>query len=276
MRSFFAFSILIVFFYSSCKGDKQPVNTDSISASGTKAPADSAAVLIAPSPLQSISVIRQLQHKADYRLLSDINIETGSFTTEYRKALLLGVIITDAAYSGIAGNYNLASGYFKKGEKLIRELKLESSGLKYFSKFNETIRNKDSLAFHLLSFYNDIQQELNSGKREKTGLALMTGAMVESMTLSLADSTLYKNEMLLQLAGQQKIWVNNLLTAVTYLPNEEETQDMYNTLYTFSYFFEPVTASVVNKKSVVVAPPDALKKLNSKATQIREEILRTK
>jgi hypothetical protein len=68
------------------------------------------------------------------------------------------------------------------------------------------------------------------------------------------------------------MWLDNLAEALTYLEPDDESQDLYNTLYTLQDCYKDIAVQIENNQPYCAFTPEAFAKLKSKSTQLRDEI----
>lgn len=135
-----------------------------------------------PSPLQIASIFKN----SGIGYLEGItNQEKNSsrYSSNFSKAVNLGVYSADMAYSVLNQQTQEATNYIKLSKELADELGMgsvfEASGV--HDRFEKNIGNKDSL----ISIIADLQMEtdmyLDEAQRQSTSLLIYSGAWIESM-----------------------------------------------------------------------------------------------
>ena len=120
-----------------------------------------------PSPLQVASMFR----KAGIRYRADVlnpPSNVSGYTTNYSKAVNLGVYVADLAYSELNDQTQTAVTYFKACKTLADELEVsdvfESSGMQ--SRFQNNINNKDSILLIVADMNRDLINFFRENGRE--------------------------------------------------------------------------------------------------------------
>lgn len=276
MRKFFSLIAGVGFLFS-CSSDTTVSDSDHIAGKDTASFPDSAHVFVMPTPLQVSTFLQTYAKDVHPEFLSDKSQPASIFSTDYQRGLNLGVCITDAGYAALYNNRQLTLDYLSRCEDLVKALRIEPAAAPYIARMRTNIDNKDSLSFLLLSLYNDVQKNLNEGQREKTAYYIMSGCYIESLTITLQYENLQGSKPYVQLLAQEKLWLDNIAEALTYLEPDSATQDLYSTFYTLQEFSKEITVSTGDDdKPTCTFTTEAFEKFATKSIQLRNEITSTK
>jgi hypothetical protein len=271
MRILLPLTLLFVLY--SCSSDTGNSTDDNISGSDSAALSDSAKLFVLPTPLQVATFLQNNAQEMHSEFLADRSIPATDYSTDYERALNLGVCITDVGYSALYGNRQLALDYMSRADELVKALKIEAVAMPYIARIRNNIEQRDSLSYLLLTLYNEAQNNLNATNREKTAFYLISGSYIENLAITLQHEKLQKNRAFIQLVAQEKMWLDNLTDALTYLDPDDESQDLYNTFFTLQDSYKDITVNVVNNLPFCSFTPEAFTKLKEKSLQLRNEIV---
>jgi hypothetical protein len=269
----FAFLVTLVGLAYSCSSDSISASDDRISGIDSIALSDSAKLFVLSTPLQVSTFLQMHAPEIHPEFLSDKSIPAGHYSTDYERALNLGVCVADIGYSALYGNRQLALDYLARADELIIALKIEAVARPYMERIRNNIAQRDSLSYLLLTLYKETQANLNNGKREKTAFYLVSGCYLENLAISMQYDNLKTNDAFNQLIAQEKMWLDNLAEALTYLEPDDESQDLYNTLFTIQDCYKDIPVKIENNLPSCTFTPEALAKLKSKSIQLRDEII---
>jgi hypothetical protein len=266
------FLFACIAFAFSCSSDSGQVTGDNISGSDSASLSDSAKLFVLSTPLQVATFLQTHAQEMHPEFLSDKSIPAGDYSTDYERALNLGVCVADIGYSALYGNRQLALDYMSRAEDLVIALKIEAVAMPYMERIRNNIEQRDSLSYLLLTLYNEAQANLNAGKREKTAFYLVSGCYLENLAITVQYDKLKKNKAFIQLIAQEKMWLDNLTEALTYLEPDDESQDLYNTLYTLQDCYKDITVKIENNLPSCEFTAEAFARLKSKSIQLRDEV----
>jgi hypothetical protein len=238
----------------------------------------SARVLVMPAPLQIPTLL--LQHGTADAVFAGTTI---SFTPEkpfpgnYHRAVYIGMTSVDLGYFGLHNDRIHALEALTAIEKELRELNYKSGLPAVMRRTLEHTNNtsmQDSLSKTLLAYYMQLQKHSTQESVNRNGVFIMCGAYLEGLYLLLRDTVFRKNDVFPILLAQQKTWAANLMEAISYLPQDDETQDLYNTLYTVEYYLSQselrVTAENVPARQM---SPENTALLYKKVVQLRNSYI---
>jgi hypothetical protein len=234
--------------------------------------ADSANVFVLPAPMQVATFLHNHNAEFNQAFLSSLNTDVSVYTTEYERALNLGISLTDAAYAALSNNRQIALDYLARAEQLSRSLRLEQIVGPYVLRLKRNTENPDSVSFLILSLYSDAQRNLNDGLREKTAFYIGSGCFLEGTALFVQHDHLRTHTDFCAMMAQQKLWLDNYTEALTYLEPNNETQDLYNTFFTLQDCYKEFVITTDSGRPTAKFNDAAFNKLKAKSIQLRNEI----
>lgn len=115
-----------------------------------------------------------------------------NYTSEAKKALNLGVYLSDLSYASVYQRKQAAEDYFTTCEGLIRQLHVDGSfqdGLA--ANIKEQMDNRDSLISLMTTATQNIYSELHQKSKKDLAYSMVAGAWTETMylTLVIAENT---------------------------------------------------------------------------------------
>ncbi len=271
MRRIFLFAGISALIFS-CSSDSGNGDGEKIAPEDSLALADSARLFVLPTPLQVATFLQTHAQEMHPEFLSDNSIPTANYSTDYERALNLGVCISDVGYAALYGDRQLALDYLSRADELVKSLKLEAVAIPLMERIRNNIEQRDSLSFLLLTLYSNSQAHLNTSQREKTAFYLVSGCYIENLAITAQHEKLQTNKTYIQLIAQEKLWLDNLAEALTYLEPDDESQDLYNTFFTLQDCYKDIHVNMENNLPSCSFTPEAFTKLQSKSVQLRNEI----
>src|SRR3989338_7787957 len=107
MRKLVSF-VVVGGFLCSCSSDGDDRDGGSISGKDSLAQTDTAHVFVLPTPLQVATFLHTHAQNAHPEYLSDKTPPVANYSTDYQRALNLGVCIADVGYAALYNNRQLA------------------------------------------------------------------------------------------------------------------------------------------------------------------------
>lgn len=142
------------------------------------------------------------------------------------KALQLGGLMIDAAYSGLNDDPSRVKRYAKKIEKLADDVYLGAL-LKQerIQRLKELADQKAPLTEELLNFYRDAHEEFKRERKKELGFYMVKGAFLEGLYLSVVISERSGKDPWKQIKGQQADYFQNMQKLRKLLFQEKNGKD---------------------------------------------------
>jgi hypothetical protein len=271
MRVYFCL-VLSIFLLSACGNGPNPPIKD-IAKVDSPPKLDSARIFSMPAPLQVATWFHQHKQNPEISLLADFSSGLHC-ETEYSRSLCLGVLLTDIGYLSMYNQRQLALDKISMAEQLMKDLHLDNTIGPILPRLKKNIDQPDSISFLVLKLYDESGKSLNAGGRESSALYITSGSYLESLALTLSSEEIKSIDGFNQLVGQQKIWLDNLAEAVTYLPEGKDSQDLYSTFFTLQHYFEPIKVNMSHNLPYAFFSQEQLAPLKGKAVQLRNDLLK--
>lgn len=246
------------------------------------------ALFSVPSPIETSLLLKKLG--ANYT--KDMLNETGkvaSYSTNYKKALNLGVYGADLGYVTIYEQPQDAIGYLRVVKKLGDDIGVSGAfDVSLMKRFEGNLANKDSLLGMTSAAYRASDAYLKENERNDVSALIIAGGWVESLYFTTTLVKAKPNQDIANRIGEQKSSLNSLIKLLTpYYQQAEYTEfidalidiaydfDAIETKYTFIKPTTDVTAKVttINSKSEVVITEQQLKTITDKIKTIRTLIV---
>lgn len=215
-----------------------------------------------PSPLEISVLLKQSGTKYNNAMLNSSD-KTANYSSNYQKALNLGIYGTDLGYTNIYEQN-------QDGIKYLKSIKELADGLNIGQFFDvETIgrlatnsKNLDSLLLITTQNFNNINSYLQTQGRSNLSILLLTGGWLEAMHITCqvaAKDT--KNKQLQETIGEQKIILEQIVLLLNFYKESDEKmasllKDMEELKAAFdkiniTYTYKESTMEVVNGVAVI-------------------------
>lgn len=204
-----------------------------------------------PSPLEISVLLKQSGRKYDASFLNSPD-NISRYSTNYKKALNLGVYGTDLGYTNIYERGQDGSRYMES----IRDLAGELNVGHFFE--SETIgrlvsnsNNFDSLLLVTTQNFNAINHYLQTQKRSHLSALFLAGGWLEALyiTCEVANEN-PDNEQLLEMIGTQKIILDNILNILSfYKESDRNMAVLLRDLEKLRKSFDKVNITTIYKPS---------------------------
>jgi hypothetical protein len=253
-----------------CSADPEAPQKE-ITKTDTTASKDTGNIFVFPAPLQVATWVHQYGGPAEMELLAPYPKTGFQSATDYSRSLNLGILLTDIGYASLFNQRQATLDKLAIAEQLLNELHLGNIAAPLIPRLKNNIENPDSLSFLVLTLYDNAHKALNKDGREKIAFYVTSGSYLEGLAITLTSETIRRKDGFSQLLAQQKTWLTNLQDAVTYFPEDADTQDLYNTFYTLQHYFAPVNVEMKGNVPVCVFTEEQLAPLAAKAVQLRND-----
>lgn len=289
-------SFILLQFLFSCNGDNNTTEEDieaqidkQVDSNSTQVIMFNGALFSIPSPYQISLLIKKKNLDFNEELINPI-ANTNNYTSNFKKALNLGVLGSDLAYLNIYEQTPIAIKYFSKIKTLSQELDISSGFDKdVIERIDKNMGNKDSLLVIVSNSYRKADKFLKENNRNDLGVLILTGGFIESLySISQLTKDINDQELLYRI-GEQKNPLENLIKIISpYYNQSEEYSTLSDMLIDLAYDFdgidinytyeepvvdEPNKLTVINSKSEVIISDELLQMIRDKVTKIRTFII---
>lgn len=240
-----------------------------------------------PSPMQMALLLEESKSTYNEFLLNDLE-KVDDYTSEYKKALNLGIYGTDLGYVSIYKQNNAALKYLSTIEKLTSKLGLEGAFDKDFmSRFEKNSTNKDSLMVIVSDAFKKSDNFLKSNNRKSVSALILVGGWIESMYLACNINKQHANQKILDRIAEQSETLNTIVALLSDYNKKGEWDDLIKDMKDLKFYFDqisikyeylpPVTnaktkTTTLRHKTVVTIDTNVLNFINQKIEAIRTKV----
>jgi len=240
-----------------------------------------------PSPIQTAIFISG--SGADFNTLAiNSNENADNYSSNFYKAINLGIYGADLSYTTIYENNNLSLKYLAIIRDIASDIGLENSfDETLISRFSSNSNNKDSMLVFVSEAFTNADNYLKSNDKNNEAALILTGGWIEAMNILAVSYQDTKNIKIKERIAQQK---NTLLTVVEMLEKlgtSDDYMDLASDLYELYQYFEEIEYSYqyiapvtdgrnkitnINSKQLINISDEQLNNIINKLTNIRDEI----
>lgn len=291
--NFLTLSLASLVFAASCGGDKtkeEQANNENVLDVDTAKTAVlnvGGQLFSIPSPIQTAMLIQKSGLAYNKEILN-ISKNSDSYTSEYNKALNLGIYGADLGYVSMYNQTQDAIGYLAAVKKLADKLGVSAAFDANIMKRIETnIANKDSMLMLVGVAYRASDAYLKTNQRTEISSLILTGGWIESMHFSLTSYTKKPSEEIKYRIAEQKQALESIIKLLNShnMPDANKLSSQLTDLLKiyegiqFKYtFVAPVTDSIkkmtyINSTNEVTITPEQLSAIEAKIQEIRNNII---
>jgi hypothetical protein len=242
-----------------------------------------------PSPIQTALLIQKSGISYDKAVLSASN-KVNTFSTDYSRALNLGIYGADLGYVSLYNQTQDALGYLAAVKQLADKLGISAAfDASTMERIKNNITNKDSMMVLVGIAYRGSDAYLKNNQRTDISSMILTGGWIESMHFSIsAYKSKPNNDIKYRIAEQKqalgsliRILSSNKASEVSSLTAElSDLSKIYDGIQFKYTFVEPVTDSVkkittINSTTEVVVSDEQINQISEKIQAIRNKIVNT-
>lgn len=241
-----------------------------------------------PSPMQMAMLLEESKSPYNEFLLNDLD-KVGDYTSEYKKAMNLGIYGTDLGYVSIYKQNSIALKYLSTIEKLTSKLGLEGAFDKDFmSRFEKNSTNKDSMMVIVSDAFKKSDNFLKSNNRKSVSALILVGGWIESMYLACNINKEHSNQKILDRIAEQTETLNTIIELLSDYNKKGEWDELIADMKDLKFYFDQITikyeymAPVTNAKTktttlrhktVVTVDSSTLNFINQKIEAIRGKVI---
>jgi hypothetical protein len=179
-----------------------------------------------PSSIETSTLIKQSGGIYNITLLNSPDKSERNYSTNYKKAINLGVYGTDLGYVNIYNQSKDALNYLSCIQGLAEELKVgQFFDYETFRRMAANNSNMDSLLYLTIANFENINNFLYEQNRANHSVLMLTGGWLEALYISCKVVKSNRNKDLQEKIGEQKIVLEKILLL---LSNYHEDENIYN------------------------------------------------
>jgi hypothetical protein len=245
-----------------------------------------------PSPIQTAMLIKNSGAAFNPELVNPTD-NNAKYTSNFQKALNLGVYGADLAYITINQNPDKAMTYFATVSTLSEDLNVSGAfSSSIINRFRDNIENSDSLLVLVGEAYRAGNSYLLTEKRVEIIALILTGGWIETMHIATSLVNKSTNQQIIDRIGEQKSSLKGLIALLKRRSSDAALHDPMDNLvakltelqaefdkikFTYQYA-DPKTMpdqklTELNSKTEVSIDQETLSKIVSLIGSIRSDII---
>lgn len=174
-----------------------------------------------PSPIQMASLIKDKVGVFNEEILTDPG-KVGIFTTEYKRALNMGVYGADLGYATIYEKNTKAISYLSSIEILSEDLGISGAfDQTLLERFIENGNNKDSMLVIMSEGYREGDKFLKDNEQHDVATLILTGGWIESMYFASITYEEGDDQAIADRIGEQKTALKTIIDLLADFNNDE-------------------------------------------------------
>jgi len=241
-----------------------------------------------PSPIQMATLIKSKVGVYNEKLLTDPET-VSSFTTNFKRAINMGVYGADLGYATIYENNTKAVSYLSSIEKLSDELGIAGAfNQNLLERFIENGNNPDSMLTIMSEGYREGDKFLKDNEQHDIATLILTGGWIEGLYFAVVSYENSKDQALADRIGEQKTGLKTIIELLTDFNTDEHYTNLIDQLkdlqtdfasIKFNYtFIEPVHdaqnhQTTIKSKSSVNIDEAVLTSIITKVKNIRNGLI---
>ncbi|MCW3086072.1 MAG: hypothetical protein JWP12_3438 [Bacteroidetes bacterium] len=241
-----------------------------------------------PSPIQTAFLIKNSGAPYSKDILNAAS-KSSQYSTNFSKALNLGIYGADLGYVTIYDQTQDAIGYLNSAKKLADELGVSGAfDTKLLERFQKNLGTKDSMLGLVGTAYRSSDAYLKNNDRSDVSGLVLAGGWIETLYFATNVYKTKPNEDVKHRIAEQKSSLQSLIKLLTpYYSQPEYTEfiDNLNDLSTvfdgveFQYKYEKPTTdadkkvTTINSKTEVKITPEQIESITLKIKSIRSQVV---
>lgn len=164
-----------------------------------------------PSPIQMATLIKNKVGVYNEKLLTDPEA-VSSFTTEFKRAVNMGIYGADLGYATIYENNTKAVSYLSSIEKLSDELGIAGAfNQDLLERFIENGNDPDSMLTIMSEGYREGDKFLKDNEQHDIATLILTGGWIEGLYFASVSYETSKDQAIADRIGEQKTGLNTII-----------------------------------------------------------------
>ena len=242
-----------------------------------------------PSPIQTALLIQKSGIAYDKNVLSVSN-KVNTFSTDYSRALNLGIYGADLGYVSLYNQTQDALGYLASIKQLTDKLGISAAfDGPTMDRIKRNITNKDSMMVLVGIAYRGSDAYLKENQRTDVSSLILAGGWIEGMHFSTTAYKTKKTDQIRYRIAEQKQALTSLIKILGKNANPavadltiglSELFKIYEGIQFKYNFVEPLTDTTkkltyINSTTEIIVSDDQLQQITDKVKDIRNKIINT-
>ncbi len=243
-----------------------------------------------PNPVEMSVLLNEsgVVYSADL-LNSPSNV--GKYSTNFKKALNLGVYGTDLVHMNIYGRTVSSVLYLKNIKSLAEDLSLSQFfDYETLNRLSENNQNIDSVLLITSLGFNNMSNFLVEQERSSIAILIAYGTWIETLHLATNVEKVSNKEAVHTRLGEQKVVMENIMMLLQAFKNQEEFDQLYKDAVKLKEQFDKVTIEyhyappeqkeidgelviIDNSTSIVNINDDVVESISKEVSNIRSQII---
>ncbi len=241
-----------------------------------------------PSPIQTALLIKASGVGYSKNVLNAAN-KSSQYSTNFSKAINLGIFGADLGYVTIYDQSQDAIGYLNAAKKLSDALGVSAAfDAKTMERFTKNIGNRDSMLVLVGVAYRSSDAYLKTNDRSDVSGLVLAGGWIESLYFTTDIYKTKPNEDVKLRIAEQKLSLQSLIKLLTPYYSQPEYTKFIDNLYDlstvydgveFKYTFAKPTTdaakkmTTINSKTDVKITPEQIESISQKIKAIRSQVV---
>ncbi len=195
-----------------------------------------------PAAMQIPTAIKGMKGNFSEEYLKPTNTKDVPASTNFSKAVNMGMYGIDMGYCLLYEQNQLAIKYVSRIARLADELKITGAfEANVIDRLKNQVANKDSASYLLLSSFNNARNFLRDNKRNEVGYLIAGGSFVEGLHLVSAMGKKNKSKEMTMLIGQQKLFLDNIVELLVNYESQADIKSFNDKLKDLKKVYDQVT-----------------------------------
>lgn len=241
-----------------------------------------------PSPIQTAFLIKNSGAPYSKEVLNASN-KSSQYSTNFAKALNLGIYGADLAYVTMYDKTNDAIGYLNSAKRLADELGISGAfEASTIDRFSKNIGDKDSMLVLVGVAYRSSDAYLKNNDRKDVSGLVLAGGWLESLYFATNLYNNKQNEDIKRRIGEQKSSLLSLINLLTQFKGQNEYVEFIDGLTALAKEYEGVESkytfikpttnadkkiTTINSKTEIKITEEQIKAITEKVKALRNQIV---
>lgn len=289
---YFSLFCVSILFLTSCgdntTNDKKKIDEEILDPNSSLNTNFDGKIFSIPSPVQTALLIKETNLPFNQDLLNPIGSASG-YSTEYKRALNLGIYGTDLGYASIYEQKNISLKYLSVVEKMTSELGLEGAfDKKFMTRFESNSDNQDSMMVIVADAFKKADNYLKNSNRKSTSALILTGGWIESLYFACELNKQKRSEKIIERIGEQQQTLNTIIEILKEYNKGGSNDELITNLKDLKFYFDRISVeyeyvapktdaknkiTTLNHNISVKINTDILNQITMKVNDIRQSII---
>ena len=224
-----------------------------------------------PNPMETALILKSVNFSYSDAFLNPFQ-NVKNYTTNFKKALNMGVYGTDLVFMNVNEKTNTAVSYIDNIKTLANDIKVgQFFDHNTLNRLNDNSKNTDSVLFITSSGFDKMTQYLQNQKRNNLSVLVSVGTWVETMYFATKYQTVSDKSLIFARIGEQKVVVDKIIILLNVFKDNSNFKSLYDDFNNLKKEYDKVIINYTFEKPTIKEKGDGVVITDNSSSTVKIE-----